>query len=124
MLPYETNSVLRQFGLLLFLAGVGVSSGGQLGPILSRDGLSLVALGALVTATTNVLLLTLLYVFGRANQAEALGGCSGAQTQPATLIAAYELSGHSEAAYVAYAIVYPAAMIAKILVAQMLALFA
>jgi putative transport protein len=123
-LPYETSNVLRQFGLLLFLAGVGIGSGAQLVTIFDRDGLHLFGLGALVTLATNTLALTLLHVLGRASAAEALGGCSGAQTQPATLPAAYELSGRSEDAYIAYAVVYPAAMIAKILLAQLIALLA
>jgi putative transport protein len=109
---------------LLFLACVGVSAGAELGPVLDNHGLALLGLGALVTATTNALVLGLLYFAARANQAETLGGCSGAQTQPATLDAAYQLSGRSEATYVAYAMVYPAAMIAKILAAQLLALLA
>jgi putative transport protein len=123
-LPYETNRVLREFGLLLFLAGVGVNSGGQLGPIFSQYGAKLVALGALVTTLTNALALGLLHTLGRASPAEALGACSGSQTQPATLTAAYDLSGRSEDAHIAYAVVYPAAMIAKILLAQLIALLA
>ena len=121
-LPYETNSVLRQFGLLLFLAGVGISSGAALGSLLDRDGGKLFGLGVIVTLLTNLVAFVLLRVVGRANSAEAMGGCSGAQTQPATLNTAYELSGHSEDTYVAYAVVYPAAMIGKILLAQLLAL--
>lgn len=122
VLPYETNSVLRQFGLLVFLAGVGISSGAELGAIFGRSGVALATLGALVTLATNGLALLLLGMFGHANAAEGLGGCSGAQTQPATLAAAYELSGRSESTYVAYAVVYPAAMVAKILMAQLIAM--
>jgi putative transport protein len=123
-LPYETNRVLREFGLLLFLAGVGVNAGGQLGPIFNQYGAKLVALGALVTTLTNALALGLLRGLGRASVPEALGACSGSQTQPATLTAAYELSGRSEDTHIAYAVVYPAAMIAKILLAQLIALLA
>lgn len=123
VLPYETNNVLRQFGLLLFMAGVGVGSGAQLTAIVGHAALALIALGVLVTLTTNGVLLLLMHVFGHTSGAEALGSCSGAQTQPATLAAAYELSGRSESAHVAYAVVYPAAMIAKILLAQLIALF-
>jgi putative transport protein len=61
---------------------------------------------------------------GRANATESLGSCSGVQTQPATLAAAYELAGNSEDVYIAYAVVYPVAMITKIVLAQLLALLA
>jgi putative transport protein len=77
-----------------------------------------------VTLLTNALALGLLHTFGRASAPEALGACSGAQTQPATLTAAYDLSGRAEDTHVAYAVVYPAAMIAKILLAQLIALLA
>ena len=50
------------------------------------------------------------------------GAASGTQTQPATLAAAYEISGRSDEVYVAYALVYPVAMIGKILIAQLIAL--
>jgi putative transport protein len=82
-----------------------------------------VSLGMLVTLTTNGVLMLMMRQLGHASGAETLGGCSGAQTQPATLAAAYELSGRSESTYVAYAVVYPAAMIAKIMLAQLIALF-
>jgi len=121
-LPHEANQVLRQFGLLVFLACVGIGAGGQLGPILGRDGLVLLGLGAVIASVTNLFVLILLVRIGGATPAEALGACSGAQTQPATLAAAYEMTGRSEDTYVAYAVVYPAAMIAKILLAQLIAL--
>jgi putative transport protein len=123
-LPYETNRVLRQFGLLVFLAGVGISSGSQLRSVLGHSGLELFILGALVTLVTNALALLVLRLAGRANATESLGGCSGVQTQPATLAAAYELAGNSEDVYIAYAVVYPVAMISKIVLAQLLALLA
>ena len=124
VLPYETNVVLRQFGLLLFLAGVGIGAGAQLGPIMNRSGLALLGLGVLVTTLTNALSLLFLARIGNASASESLGACSGTQTQPATLSAAYELSGRREDTYVAYAVVYPAAMIGKILLAQLIALLA
>jgi putative transport protein len=122
-LPHEANQVLRQFGLLVFLACVGIGAGGQLGPILGRDGLVLFGLGTLTATVTNLFVLIMLMWIGGATPAEALGACSGAQTQPATLAAAYEMTQRSEDTYVAYAVVYPAAMIGKILLAQLIALF-
>ncbi|MEY4578381.1 MAG: hypothetical protein RL701_3084 [Pseudomonadota bacterium] len=123
-LPYETNSVLRTWGLLVFLASVGLGSGGALREVLAHEGLSLLLLGALVTFATNLLALLLLHNFCRAGVIESMGCCSGAQTQPATLAVAYELSGRAEQTYVAYAMSYPIAMIAKILMAQLIAAFA
>ncbi|HEU5074072.1 MAG TPA: TrkA C-terminal domain-containing protein, partial [Polyangiaceae bacterium] len=122
MLPYEASTLLRELGLLLFLAGVGTSAGGLLASVINWQGLVILALGALVTLVTSVLLLLLARTWAKASLISSLGAASGMQTQPATLAAAYELSGRSEETYVAYAVVYPVAMIAKILLAQVLAL--
>lgn len=122
MLPYEANTLLRELGLLLFLAGVGTSAGGMLASVINQQGLVIVGLGALVTLVTSVLTLVLAQAWAKASVISSLGVSSGMQTQPATLAAAYEFSGRSEETYVAYAVVYPIAMIAKILLAQVLAL--
>jgi putative transport protein len=122
-IPYEASSALRDLGLLLFLAGVGVGAGNALGNVVGTTGMRVFALGVVVTIATTSAALFLLRRFGRTDAVEALGATSGMQTQPATLAFAYELSGRSESIYVAYAVVYPIAMIGKIVLAQTLALF-
>lgn len=121
VLPYETSNVLRHLGLLVFMAAVGIGSGSQLMTLSGGQGLALAGLGVLVTATVNLLVLALITGPGRANTAESLGACSGAQTQPATLAVGRDLTGGSDDVYIAYAVVYPAAMIAKIVLAQLIA---
>jgi putative transport protein len=122
--PYEANLVLRELGLLLFLAGVGVGAGGHLVEVYSRQGLVMLALGAAVTLVATGVALPLAHTWGRASVTSSLGAASGMQTQPATLAAAFDLCGRSEATYVAYAVVYPTAMIGKIVLAQLIALLA
>lgn len=123
-LPYEANHGLRELGLLLFLAGVGSSAGGHLAETFNDRGLVLLGLGALVTLAASAVALSLAHFWAKAGVIASLGATSGMQTQPATLAAAFDLSGHSEATYVAYALVYPVAMIGKILVAQLIVLLA
>jgi putative transport protein len=123
-IPYEANLALRELGLLLFLAGVGVSAGGQLASALGEHGIAMLGLGAAVTLLTTLSLIVLLKSWVGAGIVTTLGASSGMQTQPATLAAAHELSQRSEQTYVAYATVYPVAMIGKILLAQLIALFA
>jgi putative transport protein len=118
--PHEASAALRELGLLLFLAAVGVNAGSQLRGIALIEGLKLCAAGAVVTLLTSTVALWFFSRAGRAGVIQSLGACSGTQTQPATLAAAHELAGHSEETYVAYAIVYPVAMFAKILLAQLL----
>jgi len=121
-MPYEATVALRELGLLLFLAGVGVGAGAALRNLEGRAGLAIVALGAVVTIVTSGVVLLFARRLTHTNVTGTLGTCSGMQTQPATLAAAYELSGRSDETYIAYAVVYPVAMIGKILIAQLLLL--
>jgi putative transport protein len=121
-MPFEANHTLRELGLLLFLAGVGVSAGGQLGGLLNQRGILIFALGAAVTLVTSGIGLAAMHRWARASVISSLGAASGLQTQPATLAAAFEISRGSEETYVAYALVYPMAMIGKILMAQLIVL--
>jgi putative transport protein len=123
-LPFETNRALRELGLLLFLAGVGVTAGSGLDQLDWGNAARLLILGAIVTVCTTGAALALTHRWAKEGTVASLGVTSGMQTQPATLASAYELSGKSEETYVAYAVVYPVAMIGKILLAQLIALSA
>lgn len=120
-LPFEINALFRELGLLLFLAGVGVSAGAHVHRIASREGAVLFVLGAVVTTITTLTLVLLARYWEKAPIIATMGTVAGMQTQPATLAAAFDLSGRSEGTYVAYSVVYPIAMIGKILLAQLLA---
>ncbi len=122
-IPFEINTALRDFGLLLFLAGVGVSAGGALGKLPADKALSMFVLGAFLTTLTSAIGLFLLTRLAKANPIHAMGAATGLQTQPATLATAYELSNRSEQTYVAYAVAFPVAMIAKIVLAQVLVMW-
>jgi putative transport protein len=122
-IPFEINTALRDFGLLLFLAGVGVSAGGALGKLPADKALSMFVFGAFLTTFTSAIGLLLLTRITKANPIHAMGAATGLQTQPATLATAYELSNRSEQTYVAYAVAFPVAMIAKIILAQVLVMW-
>lgn len=117
-LPFEANTLFRELGLLLFLAAVGTTAGAQLSMASGTTGLGIFALGLAVTLASNVALLGVLAWWVHAGVTTSLGTASGMQTQPATLAAAHELSNHSDEVYVAYSLVYPVAMVGKILFAQ------
>ncbi|MET0410710.1 MAG: TrkA C-terminal domain-containing protein, partial [Polyangiaceae bacterium] len=123
-IPHEINHVLRELGLLLFLAGVGVSAGGHLQDVMSREGLAMLGLAVLVTLAATLTCLTLTERWARVSVISSLGVASGMQTQPATLSLAADLAERSRQTYVAYALVYPVAMIGKILLAQLIVLLA
>lgn len=118
-IPGESNQALQHIGLLFFLAAVGVMAGSRFFQALSGVGYQLTLLGFLTTTITTSLTLLFIRYFGKATIIETIGATSGMQTQPATLARAYEMSG-SDDTYVAYATVYPMAMVGKILIAQLL----
>ena len=118
-LPYNANLVLRQVGLVFFLAGIGSRAGFGLGATLSSGGLRLLLGAALVTATLTVATLLVARLYLRLPTAAAMGMMAGLQTQPACLAYANQ-QVETELPNIWYATVYPLAMVAKILLAQVI----
>lgn len=123
-MPYSANLTLRQIGLVLFLAGVGTRSGyAFFDTLLQGYGLSIFLAGAAITFLTSLLVLWVGYRWLRIPFGLLLGITAGMQTQPAVLGYALEQT-NNDLPNIGYASVYPVAMIAKILLAQiLLALF-
>jgi len=119
VMPVSANLTLRQIGLLLFLAGVGTKAGFAFAATLRSNGLLVLAAGAAVTFTMTLLTIGIGYKLLKIPFDSLLGLLSGMQTQPACLAFASNLS-KSENTNIAYAGIYPAAMIAKIVLAQLL----
>ncbi|MFZ5894935.1 MAG: aspartate:alanine exchanger family transporter [Myxococcota bacterium] len=116
--PYGANMTLRQLGVVLFLAGVGIKAGGTLGHTLTQGPVWQVALiGALVTSTSVLLAIFVGHKLLRIPLGVMVGTLAGIQTQPAVLAFAVEKTGR-DLPNVGYAAVYPLAMILKIVLAQ------
>ena len=119
-IPFSANLTIRQIGIVLFLAGVGTRSGFAFGQtVFSTQGLLLFLAGAFVTCATAALLLWLAARAFRIPFPLAMGMTAGLQTQPAVLAFTVERAGN-ELPNQGYAVVYPLAMIAKIVLAQVL----
>jgi putative transport protein len=119
-LPYSANLTVRQLGLILFLAGIGTRAGYDFVRYLaSGGGLLAFAAGAGMTLSTAALIL-----WGGAKLFDLpfgtlAGTLAGLQTQPAVLAFALE-QAKDESPNVGYATVYPVAMIAKVILGQLL----
>lgn len=119
-IPYNTNLTLRQFGMILFLAGVGLSSGSQFITIFSEPiGLYIFFSGLIITFITGILTLLIGYIYLKIPMSVLIGILSGLQTQPAILAFSTEQT-ENDLPNIGYATVYPFAMILKILLAQIL----
>jgi putative transport protein len=117
--PRAARVVLRELGLMLFLAGAGVSAGELFVATLSEYGVSLLIGGALISLTSFLAGLLLMHLVFRMNLLGTMGTLSGSMTNPPALAAANSLT-NSDLPTLYYATVYPAALIFKILVVQIL----
>mgnify|MGYP001767264714 CR=1 FL=1 len=117
--PRAARVVLRELGLMLFLAGAGVSAGELFAETLGEYGASLLIGGALVSLTAFLTGLLLMHLVFRMNLLGTMGTLSGSMTNPPALAAANNLT-NSDLPTLYYATVYPAALIFKILLVQML----
>jgi putative transport protein len=119
-LPYSANLTLRQIGLILLLAGIGIRSGYTfLNTFTQGGGFAIFVAGAIITTTTAFLTLWIGYRLLKIPFGLLLGMLSALQTQPAVLGYALEQS-ENDLPNIGYALVFPIATIAKILFAQLL----
>jgi putative transport protein len=119
-LPYSVNLVLRQFGLILFLAAVGTRAGYAFFTTLNQNStLPIFLAGGLITFMVSLLSLWIGYRFLKIPLSMVIGMLAGIQTQPAALSYALEQTGN-DLPNIGYANVYPTALICKILLAQVL----
>jgi putative transport protein len=113
--------VLIELGLLIFLAQAGTVAGGQIMEAF-RGGswVKILALGIIITLIMAIgLYVTMRWIF-RMGGTRLSGLLGGAQTQPAVLAFANTRTGDDPRVALGYALVYPVAMVAKILIAQVL----
>jgi putative transport protein len=122
-IPYSANLTLRQFGLTLLLAGIGVRSGYTfLATLTQTGGLTILLAAAVVSLGTPLLVLWIGYRCFKLPFGVVTGMVSAVHTQPAVQAAALtqarnDLPNHG------YALAFPMATIAKILLAQLLVAF-
>jgi putative transport protein len=119
-LPYSANLLLRQIGLILFLAGVGTRSGYAFVTTLAQGNGGVIFLaGALVTCATALIALWVGYKLFKVPLGLLIGMLAALQTQPALLSFAHE-QADNDLPNIGYATVYPLAIVGKILLAQLL----
>ncbi len=116
-LPLPANLTLRTFGLTLFLAAVGLGSGAPFVETLAVSGLQFLTIAAaIVLGAMLVGLLVGHYLMG-INTDDLLGLASGITGNPAILVYANKVQP-SDRIDAAYATIFPATTILKILCAQ------
>ena len=110
-LPLSANMVLRNFGLTVFLAQVGIASGPQFAATVAESGFTLLLLGAIIM----LVLIVVTMIAGRllAIPADDLFGIvSGVTGNPAILVYANRAVS-TERPDIGYAMVFPTMTVAK-----------
>ncbi len=119
----SANMMLREMGLVLFLASVGIKAGdGFAETILQGDGLKYVYTGFLITIIPILIVGTIARLKYKFNYFTIMGMIAGTYTDPPAL--AYANSTCSkDAPAVGYSTVYPLSMFLRIFTAQIIVLF-
>ena len=122
-MPPSANLALREIGIVLFLAVVGLKSGGNfVETLVQGDGLSWMGYGVAITAIPLITVGILARILGHINYLTICGMLAGSMTDPPALAFANALHETSGASALAYATVYPLVMCLRILSPQILAL--
>ena len=114
------NQLLRQLGLLLFLAEVGTSAGKTLVSTFQESGFLLFGVGAAITLVPMLLAALVGRLVFKISMLDLLGTITGGMTSTPGLAAADSMTD-SNIPGVAYATVYPIAMVFLILFIQIIA---
>lgn len=118
----SANLMLREVGLVLFLASVGIKAGGNfVQTVVEGDGLLYVGIGFLITFLPLLIIGMIARWRHKINYFTLMGLIAGSNTDPPALAYANQISGN-DAPAVGYSTVYPLAMFLRILTAQLLIL--
>jgi putative transport protein len=118
----SANQMIRELGIALFLASVGLSSGEKLAEAFSNGGLQWILMGLGITLIPLLIVGFIARKFFRKTYFEVCGLLAGASTDPPALAFALKMAGN-DIPSATYATVYPLTLILRILAAQLLILF-
>lgn len=120
-LPSTAAQVMAEIGLLVFLAQAGTRAGSLVADAFtSGQWLAMALVGACTTVVVGAGVFVVLRRGFDVGGTRLSGALSGVQTQPALLAFANDRTGADPRVTLGYAMVYPLAMVAKILAAQVL----
>ena len=126
LITYTTQSanlMLREIGITLFLACVGISAGdGFVDTIVNNSGFAWIGYGFIITFVPLMIIGCIGRYFCKVNYFTLMGLIAGSTTDPPALAYSNATAGN-DAPSVGYATVYPLTMFLRVLTAQLLILF-
>ena len=125
LITYTTQSanlMLREVGISLFLASVGLASGGKfVETVFSGQGLLWVGIGFVITVLPLLIIGIIGRKFAKLNYFTLIGLLAGSTTDPPALAYSSSISSNDQPA-VAYSTVYPLTMFLRVIMAQLIIL--
>jgi len=118
-LTTSANQMLRQIGLILFLAAVGTQAGSNIVSTLKTEGLSMFLSGVLITIVPMIIGVIVAKTILKIDILHLLGGITGGMTSTPGLAAASSMT-KTNAPGIAYATIYPIAMVLVIICVQVI----
>ena len=118
----SANLMLREIGIALFLASVGIKAGANfVSTVVDGDGLLYVGCGFLITVIPLLIMGAVARFHYKMNYFMLMGLIAGSNTDPPALAYSNQTAGNNAPA-VGYSTVYPVSMFLRILTAQLLIL--
>ena len=114
------NQLLRKLGMLMFLATVGTHAGAQIADTWDMYGWTIVGIGATITVIPMIVAILTGHLIFKVNFLTLLGVIAGSMTSTPGL-GVIDNKTKSEAASVAYATVYPLALVVMIVLSKIMA---
>jgi putative transport protein len=122
-MPLPANIVLRNYGLAMFLAAVGINAGQPFVKQVAESGLTLLFIGVAILLTTVVIVLLVGHYLMKIPYDDLLGITSGATGNPAILVYSTRMAP-TERPDIGYAMIFPSMTIVKVIAVQIVGLLA
>jgi putative transport protein len=120
-MPLPANIVLRNFGLAMFLATVGVNAGQPFVRTIAESGFTMFFIGIAVLLTTVFIVLLVGYYLLKIPYDDLVGVASGATGNPAILVYSTRMAP-TERPDIGYAMIFPSMTIVKVIAVQIVGL--
>ncbi|MBQ9201037.1 MAG: putative transporter [Bacteroidales bacterium] len=119
----SANMMIREIGIAMFLASVGLGAGESFVPAIVGGGWIWVLYGVVITMLPLLVVGFIARRWGKLNYFTLTGLMAGSTTDPPALAYAVSNSDDNDEASVAYATVYPLTMFLRVMLAQLMILF-
>ena len=123
VMPLPANIVLRNFGLAIFLASVGINAGTPFVRTVAELGFTMLFIGVAVLLTTVLIVLLVGYYLMKIPYDDLVGVASGATGNPAILVYSTRMAP-TERPDIGYAMIFPSMTIVKVIAVQIVGLIA